>query len=47
MDEGCKYFIGMSDSYCVILGMNRYTCILDHNDCEGYLEEALNTLNKS
>lgn len=45
VDEVCKYFNNMSDSYCIITGMNHYmNCFTFYY--VGYLKEALNFITK-
>ncbi|KAH9297553.1 hypothetical protein KI387_029235 [Taxus chinensis] len=46
VEEGCKYFNGMSDSYCIMLTMDHYVCMIDLLGRAGYLEEALNFIVK-
>ncbi|XP_057862781.2 putative pentatricopeptide repeat-containing protein At3g49142 [Cryptomeria japonica] len=41
VDEGCKYFIGMSDSYCIMPTIDHYVCMADLLGRAGYLEETL------
>jgi len=41
VNEGCKYLNSMSNSYCIIHGMNNYICIMDLLGCAGYLEEGM------
>ncbi|XP_057860968.1 pentatricopeptide repeat-containing protein At3g63370, chloroplastic-like [Cryptomeria japonica] len=42
VDEGCKYFNDMSDTYCIIPTMEHYVCMVDLLGRAGYLEEVLN-----
>ncbi|KAH9297551.1 hypothetical protein KI387_029233, partial [Taxus chinensis] len=42
VDEGCKYFNGMSDSYCIMLTVDHYVCMVDLLGRAGYLDDALN-----
>jgi len=41
VDECCKYFNSISESYYIISGMNHYICIVDLLGHVGYLEGAL------
>ncbi|XP_057860967.1 putative pentatricopeptide repeat-containing protein At1g68930 [Cryptomeria japonica] len=41
VDEGCKYFHGMSDSNYILPTMDHYVCMVDLLSRAGYLEEAL------
>ncbi|GLJ44760.1 hypothetical protein SUGI_0941230 [Cryptomeria japonica] len=42
VDEGCKYFSCMSDSYCITPTLDHYVCMVDLLGRAGYLQEALN-----
>jgi pentatricopeptide repeat protein len=46
MDEGFKYFTGMSDSYCIKPTIDHYVCITDLLSRGDYLEETLNFIIK-
>ncbi|XP_057847768.2 pentatricopeptide repeat-containing protein At2g22070 isoform X1 [Cryptomeria japonica] len=46
VDEGCKYFSGMSDLYGMMPAMDHYVCMVDLLGRAGYLEEALNFIIK-
>ncbi|XP_057831605.2 pentatricopeptide repeat-containing protein At1g09410, mitochondrial [Cryptomeria japonica] len=46
VDEGCKYFSSMGDSYCIIPIKNHYVCIVDLLGRAGFLEETLNFIIK-
>ncbi|XP_057870782.1 pentatricopeptide repeat-containing protein At4g02750-like isoform X2 [Cryptomeria japonica] len=46
VNEGCKYFDGMNDSYCVIPTMDNYVCMVDLLGRAGYLDETLNFIIK-
>ncbi|GLJ38244.1 hypothetical protein SUGI_0778560 [Cryptomeria japonica] len=46
VDEGCKYFNQMSDSYCIMPTMDHYVCMVDLLGRAGYLEETLNFIIK-
>ncbi|KAH9310530.1 hypothetical protein KI387_025565 [Taxus chinensis] len=46
VDEGCKYFNGMSDSYCIIPTIDHYVCMVDILSRAGYLGETLNFIIK-
>ncbi|XP_057854000.1 pentatricopeptide repeat-containing protein At2g13600 [Cryptomeria japonica] len=46
VDEGCKYFITMSDFYCIVPTMDHYVCMVDLLGRAGHLEEALNFIIK-
>ncbi|KAH9293625.1 hypothetical protein KI387_041172, partial [Taxus chinensis] len=46
VDEGCKYFNGMSDSYCITPTIDHYVCMVDLLGRAGYLEETLNFIIK-
>ncbi|XP_057848354.2 pentatricopeptide repeat-containing protein At4g02750-like [Cryptomeria japonica] len=46
VDEGCKYFKCMSDSYCIMPAMDHYACIVDLLGRANYLEESLNFIIK-
>ncbi|XP_057862773.2 pentatricopeptide repeat-containing protein At2g13600 [Cryptomeria japonica] len=41
VDEGCKYFKSMSESYCIMPKTNHYVCMVDVLSRAGYLEETL------
>ncbi|KAH9297554.1 hypothetical protein KI387_029236 [Taxus chinensis] len=41
VDEGCKYFNGMSGSYSIMPVMDHYACMVDLLSRAGYLLEAL------
>ncbi|XP_059076511.1 pentatricopeptide repeat-containing protein At2g13600-like [Cryptomeria japonica] len=42
VDDGCKYFNHMTESYCIMHRMYHYVCTVDLLSRAGYLEEALN-----
>ncbi|XP_059070470.1 pentatricopeptide repeat-containing protein At2g13600-like [Cryptomeria japonica] len=46
VDEGCKYFNFMSDSYCILPTIDHYVCIIDLLSRGDYLEETLNFIIK-
>ncbi|XP_059076662.1 pentatricopeptide repeat-containing protein At1g56690, mitochondrial [Cryptomeria japonica] len=46
LDDGCKYFNSMSNSYCVIPIMDHYACMVDLLGRAGHLEDALNFIIK-
>ncbi|KAH9310403.1 hypothetical protein KI387_025438 [Taxus chinensis] len=46
VDEGCKYFNGMSDSCCIMATIDHYVCMVDLLGRAGYLEESLNFIIK-
>ncbi|KAH9297549.1 hypothetical protein KI387_029231 [Taxus chinensis] len=46
VDEGCKYFSGMSKSFCIMPTMDHYVCMVDLLGRARYLEEALNFIIK-
>ncbi|XP_059065244.1 pentatricopeptide repeat-containing protein At1g08070, chloroplastic [Cryptomeria japonica] len=46
VDVGCKYFTSMSDSYCIIVTIDHYICVVDLLGRAGYLEESLNFIIK-
>ncbi|XP_057866535.2 pentatricopeptide repeat-containing protein At1g08070, chloroplastic-like [Cryptomeria japonica] len=46
LDEGCKLFNCMSDSYCIMPKMDHYVCMVDLLGRAGYLEEAFNFIIK-
>ncbi|XP_059067337.1 pentatricopeptide repeat-containing protein At3g26782, mitochondrial [Cryptomeria japonica] len=46
VDEGCKFFCGMSDSYCIMPTMDHYACMVDLLGRASYLDEALNLIIK-
>ncbi|XP_057826528.2 pentatricopeptide repeat-containing protein At2g13600 [Cryptomeria japonica] len=46
VNEGCKYFNSICDSYCIIPSMDHYVCMVDLLGRAGYLEEALNFIIK-
>ncbi|XP_057843045.1 pentatricopeptide repeat-containing protein At4g02750 [Cryptomeria japonica] len=46
VDEGCKYFNGMNNSYNMIPTLEHYVCTIDLLGRAGYLEEALNFIIK-
>ncbi|XP_057848095.2 pentatricopeptide repeat-containing protein At3g09040, mitochondrial [Cryptomeria japonica] len=41
VDDGCKYFNSLTDSYCITPTMDHYACMVDLFGRAGYLEEAL------
>ncbi|XP_059066074.1 pentatricopeptide repeat-containing protein At2g22070-like [Cryptomeria japonica] len=46
VDEGCKYFNAMSDSYCIMPTFDHYVCMVDLLGRAGYLDETLNFIIK-
>ncbi|XP_057816403.2 pentatricopeptide repeat-containing protein At5g16860-like [Cryptomeria japonica] len=46
VDEGCKYFSGLSDSCCFKPTIDHYICMVDVLGRAGYLEETLNFIIK-
>ncbi|XP_057820359.2 pentatricopeptide repeat-containing protein At4g02750-like isoform X2 [Cryptomeria japonica] len=46
VDEGCKYFNLMIESYCIMATIDHYVCIVDLLGRAGYLEEAFNFIIK-
>ncbi|XP_057814057.1 pentatricopeptide repeat-containing protein At3g09040, mitochondrial-like [Cryptomeria japonica] len=46
VEEGCKYFNAMGDSYCITPTINHYMCVVDLLGRAGYLEETLNFIIK-
>ncbi|XP_057873705.2 pentatricopeptide repeat-containing protein At4g30700-like [Cryptomeria japonica] len=46
VDEGCKYFSLMNDSYCITPTIDHYACMVDILGRAGYLEETLNFIIK-
>ncbi|XP_057838735.2 pentatricopeptide repeat-containing protein At3g12770 [Cryptomeria japonica] len=46
VNEGCKYFNGMSDTYCIMPTFDHYLCMVDLLGRAGYLEETLNFIFK-
>ncbi|XP_057870934.2 pentatricopeptide repeat-containing protein At2g13600 [Cryptomeria japonica] len=46
VDEGCKYFNCMNDSYSIMPTIDHYTCMVDLLRRAGYLEETLNFIIK-
>ncbi|XP_057845433.2 pentatricopeptide repeat-containing protein At4g02750-like isoform X2 [Cryptomeria japonica] len=46
VDEGCKYYDCMSESYCITPTMDHYVCMVDLLGRAGYLEETLNFIIK-
>ncbi|XP_057840102.1 pentatricopeptide repeat-containing protein At1g15510, chloroplastic [Cryptomeria japonica] len=46
VDEGCKYFNGVSDSYCITPIIDHYVCMVDLLARAGNLEETLNFIIK-
>ncbi|XP_057815415.2 pentatricopeptide repeat-containing protein At3g26782, mitochondrial [Cryptomeria japonica] len=46
VDEGCRYFNDMSESYCIMPGIDHYVCMVDLVGRAGYLEETLNFIIK-
>ncbi|XP_057858136.2 pentatricopeptide repeat-containing protein At3g24000, mitochondrial-like [Cryptomeria japonica] len=46
VDEGCKCFNGMIDSYCISPKIDHYACMVDLLGRAGYLEETLNFIIK-
>ncbi|KAH9288068.1 hypothetical protein KI387_032185 [Taxus chinensis] len=46
VDEGCKYFKGMSDLYCITPIIDHYVCMVDLLSRADYLEEAVNFIIK-
>ncbi|KAH9310398.1 hypothetical protein KI387_025433 [Taxus chinensis] len=46
VNEGCKYFSGMSDSFCITPTIDHYVCMVDLLGRAGYLEETLNFIIK-
>ncbi|XP_057826538.2 pentatricopeptide repeat-containing protein At3g09040, mitochondrial [Cryptomeria japonica] len=46
VNEGCKYFNGMSNLYCIMPTMDHYVCMVDLLGRAGYLEETLNFIIK-
>ncbi|XP_059066891.1 pentatricopeptide repeat-containing protein At1g08070, chloroplastic-like [Cryptomeria japonica] len=46
VDDGCKYFSHMRDSYYIAPTIDRYACMIDLLGRAGYIEEALNFIFK-
>ncbi|XP_057847935.1 pentatricopeptide repeat-containing protein At3g26782, mitochondrial [Cryptomeria japonica] len=46
VDEGCRYFYYMSDTYSIMPTMDHYVCMVDLLGRAGYLEETLNFIIK-
>ncbi|XP_057830909.2 pentatricopeptide repeat-containing protein At1g11290, chloroplastic [Cryptomeria japonica] len=46
VDEGCKYFSDMNNSYCIIPIIDHFVCMIDLLGRAGYLEETLNFIIK-
>ncbi|XP_057873560.2 pentatricopeptide repeat-containing protein At4g21065 [Cryptomeria japonica] len=46
LEEGCKYFNGMSDFYCIKPIIDHYVCIVDLLGRASYLDKALNFIIK-
>ncbi|XP_057873704.2 pentatricopeptide repeat-containing protein At1g08070, chloroplastic [Cryptomeria japonica] len=46
VDEGCKYFNSMTDSYCIKPTIDHYVCMVDLLSRAGHLEETLNLIIK-
>ncbi|KAH9310480.1 hypothetical protein KI387_025515, partial [Taxus chinensis] len=46
VDDGCKYFNGMHDLYCIMPSMDHYVCMVDLLGRAGYLQDALNFIIK-
>ncbi|XP_057822141.2 pentatricopeptide repeat-containing protein At4g14050, mitochondrial [Cryptomeria japonica] len=46
VDEGCKHFNGMSDSYYIMPTSDHYVCMVDLLGRAGYVEETLNFIIK-
>ncbi|XP_057843691.2 pentatricopeptide repeat-containing protein At2g13600-like [Cryptomeria japonica] len=46
VDEGCKYFSAMSDSYCVMPTIDHHICMVDLLGRAGHLEETFNFIIK-
>ncbi|XP_059066132.1 putative pentatricopeptide repeat-containing protein At3g49142 [Cryptomeria japonica] len=46
VEEGCKYFNAMGDSYYITPTIDHYMCVVDFFGRAGYLEEALNFIIK-
>ncbi|XP_057847917.1 pentatricopeptide repeat-containing protein At2g13600-like isoform X2 [Cryptomeria japonica] len=46
VDEGCKYFNCIRDSYCIMHTMDHYVCMVDLLGRAGYLESTLNFIIK-
>ncbi|XP_057815485.1 pentatricopeptide repeat-containing protein At4g30700 isoform X2 [Cryptomeria japonica] len=46
VEDGCKYFSQMSNSYCIMPTVDHYVCMVDLLGRAGYLEETLNFIIK-
>ncbi|XP_057873721.1 pentatricopeptide repeat-containing protein At3g24000, mitochondrial [Cryptomeria japonica] len=46
VDEGCKYFNSICDSYCIVPSIDQYVCMVDLLGRAGYLKETLNFIIK-